>query len=253
MGEESQTANEMCLDIVFDMGSMAHDDAGPSHTFAHGDTSRSPSTSSTTFSLPTTYTSPPLTTRTAPADVVDLNSELVCVHDSARPLVSSGDTEKCAEASFKLRWNRSLPTDFVRLDQDFLSPLAGKKQLYTYETLDFWEQIKTPGMSLKYYGLYLAQFRFTSPHLLAHGDGTKSAAITGYVYVHPSAKVYPSVKIGPNFSISANTRIGGGVRLISCIILDNVEITENVVVIHAIVGWKSSVGRWSRVQASSET
>ncbi|KAK7849426.1 splicing factor 3b subunit 1 [Quercus suber] len=188
MGEESQTANEMCLDIVFDMGSMAHDDAGPSHTFAHGDTSRSPSTSSTTFSLPTTYTSPPLTTRTAPADVcgrdkmrfmptlgyppthqrlhtlrivhegrhghghilltggldmvlqgvtsqgssekkktrmifygqlvwvepkmvpskwhgspknnilnstvVDLNSELVCVHDSARPLVSSGDTEK---------------------------------------------------------------------------------------------------------------------------------------------------------------
>lgn len=37
------------------------------------------------------------------------------------------------------------PTDFVRLDQDILSPLAGKKQLYTYETMDFWEQIKTPG------------------------------------------------------------------------------------------------------------
>ncbi|KAI7742435.1 hypothetical protein M8C21_003365 [Ambrosia artemisiifolia] len=34
--------------------------------------------------------------------------------------------------------------DFVRLDQDILSPLAGKKQLYTYETMDFWEQIKTP-------------------------------------------------------------------------------------------------------------
>lgn len=27
---------------------------------------------------------------------------------------------------------------------------------------------------------------------------------------------------------------------------------ENAVVIHAIVGWKSSIGRWSRVQASSE-
>lgn len=35
--------------------------------------------------------------------------------------------------------------DFVRLDQDILSPLAGKKKLYTYETMDFWEQIKTPG------------------------------------------------------------------------------------------------------------
>ena len=42
-------------------------------------------------------------------------------------------------------FNRSLPKDFVRLDQDILSPLAGKKQLYTYETTGFWEQIKTPG------------------------------------------------------------------------------------------------------------
>lgn len=41
--------------------------------------------------------------------------------------------------------DRSLPTDFVRLDQDILTPLAGKKQLYVYETRDFWEQIKTPG------------------------------------------------------------------------------------------------------------
>ncbi|KAH7532566.1 hypothetical protein FEM48_Zijuj04G0034000 [Ziziphus jujuba var. spinosa] len=119
---------------------------------------------------------------------------------------------------------RTLPTDFVRLDQDILSPLAGKKQLYTYETMDFWEQIKTPGMSLRCSALYLAQFRLTSPHLLAGGDGNKSATIIGDVYVHPSAKVHPTAKIGPNVSISANVRVGAGVRLISCIILDDVEI-----------------------------
>ncbi|KAK9278612.1 hypothetical protein L1049_028185 [Liquidambar formosana] len=147
---------------------------------------------------------------------------------------------------------RSLPTDFVRLDQDILSPLAGKKQLYTYETMDFWEQIKTPGMSLKCSSLYLAQFRFTSPHILATGDGIKSATIIGDVYVHPSAKVHPTAKIGPNVSISANARIGAGARLISCIILDDVEIKENAVVIHSIVGWKSSIGRWSRVQGEGE-
>lgn len=33
----------------------------------------------------------------------------------------------------------------MRLDQDILTPLAGKKKLYTFETNDFWEQIKTPG------------------------------------------------------------------------------------------------------------
>ncbi|KAI8533791.1 hypothetical protein RHMOL_Rhmol10G0036400 [Rhododendron molle] len=144
---------------------------------------------------------------------------------------------------------RTLPTDFVRLDQDILSPLAGKKQLYTYETLDFWEQIKTPGMSLKCSSLYLAQFRLTSPHLLARGEGTKSATVIGDVYVHPSAKIHPTAKIGPDVSISANVRIAAGVRLINCIILDDVDIKENAVVMHAIVGWKSSIGKWSRVQA----
>ncbi|KAK7857627.1 hypothetical protein CFP56_016500 [Quercus suber] len=78
MEEASQTTDEMCLDTGYDMGSMAHDDAGPSHRFAHGDTSRSlsmrsddtyPPTSPTTSPLPTTRMSPPLTTSTAPADV----------------------------------------------------------------------------------------------------------------------------------------------------------------------------------------
>ena len=78
MEEASQTTDKMCLDTGYDMGSMAHDDAGPSHTFAHGDTSRSPSmrsdgtcppTSPTTSPLPTTHTSPLLTTGTALADV----------------------------------------------------------------------------------------------------------------------------------------------------------------------------------------
>ncbi|KAK9998530.1 hypothetical protein SO802_018133 [Lithocarpus litseifolius] len=69
MEEASQTADDMCLDTGYDMGSMAHDDAGPSYTFAHGDTSRSPSTSSSGSPLPTTHTSPPPTTSTAPPDV----------------------------------------------------------------------------------------------------------------------------------------------------------------------------------------
>ncbi|KAK7826636.1 protein involved in de novo 2 [Quercus suber] len=81
MEEASQTADEMCLDIGYDIGSMAHDNRGPSHTFAHGDTSRSPSmrsddtcppTSPTISPLPTARMSPPVTTGTASADVHEL-------------------------------------------------------------------------------------------------------------------------------------------------------------------------------------
>lgn len=56
-------------------------------------------------------------------------------------------------------------------------------------------------ISLKCSGLYLAQFRLTSPHLLASGDGTRSATVVGDVYVHPSAKVHPTAKVVPFTSI----------------------------------------------------
>jgi mannose-1-phosphate guanylyltransferase len=106
---------------------------------------------------------------------------------------------------------------------------------------------------LKCSALYLSQFRETSPHILASGDGTnRKPTIIGDVYIHPSVKLHPTAKIGPNVSISANVRVGPGVRLISCIILDDVEIKENAVVINSIIGWKSSIGRWSRVQASGD-
>ncbi|ONL94569.1 Mannose-1-phosphate guanylyltransferase 1 [Zea mays] len=107
-------------------------------------------------------------------------------------------------------------------------------------------------MSLRCSGLYLSRFRRTSPHLLASGDGKRTATIVGDVYIHPSAKVHPTSKIGPNVSISANARVGAGARLINCIILDGVEIMENAVVIHSIVGWKSSIGKWSRVQGEGD-
>ncbi|XP_030957668.1 protein MAINTENANCE OF MERISTEMS-like [Quercus lobata] len=78
MEEASQTTDEMWDDTAYDVGSMAHDDAGPSHTFAHRDTFGSPSmrsdgtcppTSPSISPLPTTRTSPPLTAGPAPAVV----------------------------------------------------------------------------------------------------------------------------------------------------------------------------------------
>lgn len=147
---------------------------------------------------------------------------------------------------------KTFRSDFMRLDQDILSPLAGKKQLYTYQTSDFWEQIKSPEISLRCSALYLAQSRSISPNLLASGDDAKTSTIVGNVFIHPSAKVQPTAKVGPNVSISANARIGAGVRLINCIILDDVDIKENAVVINSIIGWRSSIGKWARIQATGE-
>nr|POE53078.1 serine--trna ligase [Quercus suber] len=100
--EASQTADKMCLDTSYDMGSMAHDDVGPSHTFAHRDTSRSPSTSSTTSLLPTTHTSPPPTTRTAPVDVCGRDEMRFMPTPSAVPLEQDETSQGTNEEKKKM-------------------------------------------------------------------------------------------------------------------------------------------------------
>lgn len=142
----------------------------------------------------------------------------------------------------------SVQKDVIRLDEDLFTPLVGKKMIYTFETSDFWEQIKTPGMSLRCSSLYLKQYHIKTPELLSSADAIMTVNIIGDVYIHPSSKIHPTAKIGPNVSISANARIGPGVRLRDCIILDDVEVQDNAIVMHAIIGWKASIGKWARVQ-----
>lgn len=142
----------------------------------------------------------------------------------------------------------SVQKDVIRLDEDLFTPLVGKKMIYTFETSDFWEQIKIPGMSLRCSSLYLEQYHMKTPELLSTANPIMTVNIIGDVYIHPSSKIHPTAKIGPNVSISANARIGPGVRLRDCIILDDVEVQENAIVMHAIIGWKASIGKWARVQ-----
>ena len=59
MEEASQTTYDMCLDTTYDIGSMAHDDAGPSHTSTRAHTSWSPLRFMPTPRRPTPSAVPP--------------------------------------------------------------------------------------------------------------------------------------------------------------------------------------------------
>ena len=110
-------------------------------------------------------------------------------------------------------------------------------------------QVKSPGLVLRASELYMAHFRSTQPTLLLapRADGPQ---VVGNCYVHTSAKVHPTAKLGPNVSVAPGARVGPGARLINCILLDDVEVRDNAVIHNAIVGWKSSIGRWARVQGT---
>lgn len=109
MEEASQSLDEMLFNIDYDMAcndtsplpSMAHDDIGLSHRFAHEDTCQTPSmvrgdtcppTSSTKSPLPTTRTSPPQTTGAAPTDVHG-SKDMIFMPTPGRPTLEFVHTE----------------------------------------------------------------------------------------------------------------------------------------------------------------
>jgi len=139
--------------------------------------------------------------------------------------------------------------NFFQLEQDVFMKFSGGKHIYLHETQDFWLQLKAAGMALKCSENLLALHRHNKTGLLAQpGDGVNAPIIVGDVMIHPSARIHPSAKIGPNVSIGENAVIGAGVRILHSIILDNVEVKDHACILHSIIGWKSTVGQWARLE-----
>lgn len=105
--------------------------------------------------------------------------------------------------------------------------------------------------------LYLRHLQDSTPEQLRSGEG-----FIGPVLVDPSAKIGKGCKIGPYVTIGPNVVIGEGnskneicdidsilgVRLKEAVVLEGVKIGDNSWIHNSIVGWKSVLGKWVRVQ-----
>eukprot|EP01116_Phalansterium_solitarium_P009432 TRINITY_DN23569_c0_g1_i1.p1 TRINITY_DN23569_c0_g1~~TRINITY_DN23569_c0_g1_i1.p1 ORF type:complete len:441 (-),score=148.26 TRINITY_DN23569_c0_g1_i1:325-1569(-) len=152
--------------------------------------------------------------------------------------------------------------DFLRLEQDVLMTLCGDKHVYLFLNNSFWLQLKSAGMVIKASEYQLEALRVNPPSLPVrqsaqpqeHRLAPRTTAsqpgphIVGNVLVHPSAKIHPTAKLGPNVAISANVTIGEGVRVSHSIILENVDIKAHACVLNSIIGWRSTIGEWARVE-----
>ena len=63
--------------------------------------------------------------------------------------------------------------------------------------------------------------------------------------------VLPTLIIGPNVTIGAGVVIGDGVRIQRSVIMESVEIMDHSWVTNSIIGWRSTLGCWSRVEGVS--
>lgn len=131
----------------------------------------------------------------------------------------------------------------VSLEKEILVPLTEKNSLFAYQISekDSWQQIKTASAALLCTNIYLKQ-RKTS-----HKNNFKFA-IVGEVEIHHSCEIHSTAKIGPNVTIGENVKIGKGVRISNAIILDGVVVKDFALVTNSIVGWRSVIGKWSRIE-----
>ncbi|XP_060684169.1 mannose-1-phosphate guanyltransferase alpha-A [Hemiscyllium ocellatum] len=143
-------------------------------------------------------------------------------------------------------WQRA---EVIRLEQDIFTTMAGRGSLYIYKTDGFWSQIKSAGSAIYANRLYLNQYQKTRPDRLAKNT-PGSPRILGNVYIHPTATIDPTAVLGPNVTISTGVTIGAGVRIRESIILHGASLQDHSCVLNCIVGWDSSVGKWSRVEGT---
>jgi len=129
-----------------------------------------------------------------------------------------------------------------------LPALAAEEQLYC-KTLDgWWMNIKKPPSFLQGTAAYLAFLRKHRPTELMGLDG---AHCHGNAVIDSSAIVGAGCKIGPDVVIGPGCVVEAGVRLARCILLEGCRVCAHAVVLDSILGWRSEVGAWTRVEGVS--
>lgn len=129
------------------------------------------------------------------------------------------------------------------IEKEVFPFMAQDGELYAFELKGFWMDVGQPQDFLTGMCLYLTSLRQKSPELLYSGPGC-----VGNVLVHPSARIGPGCSIGPNVTIGPGVVIEEGVCIKKCTILENATVKSHSWLSGCIVGWRSVVGHWVRME-----
>ncbi|RZF48749.1 hypothetical protein LSTR_LSTR013833 [Laodelphax striatellus] len=135
----------------------------------------------------------------------------------------------------------------IRLEQEVLGPLAGTGRAFVMSTTKWWSQLKTAGSAIYANRHYLQLYKSLNPELLKTDTDAKTLPD---VYIHPTAFVHATAVLGPNVTIAANATIGPGARIKESIVLEGAVIGEHSLVLHSIIGRRSQIGAWARVEGT---
>lgn len=141
--------------------------------------------------------------------------------------------------------SRIQPTP-TSIERDVFPMMAADGALHTMDLEGFWMDVGQPKDYLTGIGLYLKSLELKQSNLIPKGD-----QFIGNNLIDPTAKIGKGCIIGPNVTIGANVVIEDGVRISRSAILEGAHIRAHSWIASSIVGWRSNVGKWVRIEGGS--
>ncbi|XP_065673848.1 mannose-1-phosphate guanyltransferase beta isoform X2 [Hydra vulgaris] len=131
----------------------------------------------------------------------------------------------------------------MSIEKEVFPFMAKDGELYCFELKGYWMDIGQPKDFITGTCLYLNALKKNSSDELYKGPGN-----VGNVLVHSTAKIDDDVQIGPNVVIGPDVIVEKGACLSKCVIMKGTLIKSHSWINNSIVGWKSSVGKWVRME-----
>ncbi|KAF6775933.1 hypothetical protein AHF37_04688 [Paragonimus kellicotti] len=139
--------------------------------------------------------------------------------------------------------DRIQPNKPISIETTVFPSMVSDGELYCLEFCGFWMDIGQPADYLIGMRLYLNHlYEKKSPELNAR------SGLLGNVLVDPTAKIGTDCRIGPNVTIGAHVVIEDGVRISNTAIFSKSVVKSHAWLHNCIVGWRSTVGRWVRME-----
>ncbi|EER12224.1 Mannose-1-phosphate guanyltransferase, putative [Perkinsus marinus ATCC 50983] len=142
---------------------------------------------------------------------------------------------------------------FMMIETDVFPQMATDAQLYCFQLEGYWADIGQPKDYLRGMSMHL---NFLS-HKNEDNKVTKTheklarslpgVEIVGNVLIDESAKIGEGSKLGPDVTIGPGVVIGRGCRVKGSAVMDDAVISDYATVFGSIIGWKSRIGSWTRV------
>ncbi|KXJ30222.1 mannose-1-phosphate guanyltransferase beta-B [Exaiptasia diaphana] len=132
------------------------------------------------------------------------------------------------------------------IEKEVFPYMANDGQLFAFDLQGFWMDVGQPKDFLTGMCMYLNSLRHKSPEKLHEGVG-----FVGNVLVDPTSKIGQQCRIGPNVVIGPGVVIQDGACLSRCVILRDSVIKSHSWIQSSIIGWRSQVGQWVRMEGVS--